>query len=433
MDHIAFRASPDVAAFLDWMATRHRTLSIDLDIKSSRFVPGGIRTRVTGLDALLGHYRWQTLGSKEGDWAETRQGLKALGAALRQAIDRGDEAAALDACGAILAWGGNRNWQKGAYPYLAALHAQRQLVPYLEQARQDFALAGAIVDGPRPQAAKMNSMLTKVHALAATDGLPIYDSRVAAAIAALVEAWRRATGRASAPLPAPLVFPATMADRSVLHLFAGAEDPGAMSYAPQKTTETAKRWSSAKIRLGWLMQAILDRDAGLFAKEAPDRMHAFEASLFMIGYDVACLRANFPDAGCRAEQRTALQQAGRRRLRRDHADLARTTTRTLGGTKDNIAYAGDIDAGISGVWGTSAFAFDSDFLQDLLANFAEQDNVGLGACRDGAVAPDTIGSWIDAHYPGKSRMFASLLGAILVNEGLAQRRTDLKGIRLRFH
>jgi hypothetical protein len=67
--------------------------------------------------------------------------------------------------------------------------------------------------------------------------------------------------------------------------------PGVMSYEPSYEARTARSWSEAKIRLGWLMQRILADAPGLFKGSMPERMHAFEASLFMIGYDVACLNA----------------------------------------------------------------------------------------------------------------------------------------------
>ena len=255
---------------------------------------------------------------------------------------------------ALLAWGGNRNSRTGALPYLSVLHSKKALVDYLDAARRAFALDGAFIDAGRPQAAKMNSMLTKVHALASADGLPIYDSRVAAAIAALVELWRRESRMEHAPLPRELVFPATMSDRSVLCLFDDAQEPGLMSYAPDKAAETAARWSSAKIRFGWLMSSILEKAPGQFVeKEEEDRMHAFEASLFMIGYDVACLSANRPGAVLDEKQHARLQSAGRRRLRREHAGLAHTSISTLKGDKKNLEYAGDVDTGISGVCGPS--------------------------------------------------------------------------------
>jgi hypothetical protein len=58
--------------------------------------------------------------------------------------------------------------------------------------------------------------------------------------------------------------------------------------------ETAGQWASAKVRLGWFMESIQGRLPKLFAECCPapslaDRMHAFEASLFMVGHDVRCL------------------------------------------------------------------------------------------------------------------------------------------------
>jgi hypothetical protein len=50
----------------------------------------------------------------------------------------------------------------------------------------------------------------------------------------------------------------------------------------------------------------------------------------------------------------------------------------------------------------------------------------------GIVQPDTIGFWIDQHYPGKPRRDASALAAIFVNQGLAEEVAGTRWIRLRF-
>lgn len=433
MDKQTFLSTPDVRSFTDWLAACHPHLSIKLDIKSSRYVPGGVRANLVGLDTLLSHYRWRTHDSEQGDWEETRETLRTLGANLRRAMENEDEDGVLEACRQILIWGGDRRSQVGALPYLSGLHEQGRLVAYLETAREAFSLEQAVIRADRAQAGKMNSMLTKVHALASTDGLPIYDSRVAAAIASLVELWRRQAGKQGDALPQELVFPATSSDRSVLSLFDDAQDPGVMSYAPGAVAETARRWSSAKVRLGWLMSAVLDKAAGLFGtQERQSRMHAFEASLFMIGYDVVCLEDNALRINIDPKQRALLQAAARRRLRLEHADLPHKKISTLSGTEQNLAYAGTVETGISGVWGETTFAFESDFLEELLAEFATQDDVGLGASKTGTVKADTLGFWIEAHYPGRSRAYASALAAIFVNEGLAGRIEGKAGIRLRF-
>ena len=432
MNRSAFLASSDVTAFIDWLAKHFPSLSIRLDIKSSRFTPRGIRTDVAGLD-LLKQYRWRTADSNTGNWQETRDYLHKLGNALKQAIAGCNEDEVLDTCRRVLVWGGDRNDAKGAMPFLKALHVKGKLVEYLETSSRAFALDAAVLDASRPQAGKMNSMLTKVHALASHDGLPIYDSRVAAAIAALVELWRRSNGKASEPLPSELAFPAISPNRCVLRLFADAQSPGVLSYAPAAATATAADWCSAKVRLGWLMAAVLEKAPGLFAAEAArDRMHAFEASLFMIGYDVGCLKENAPGAGIGELQRMHIQRPGAARLRRDHAGLPHTAISTLTGKTPNIRYAGDVHIGFSGVWSETPFAFDSDFLQDLLNDFPAGEEAGLGANMTGNVEPDTLGYWINQHYPAKPRRLASVLAPILVAEGCAEPITDVHPIRLRF-
>lgn len=291
MNKQAFLANQDVEDFLVWLARELPRLKIRLDIKRSRFVPLGVQVDVTGLENVLAHYTWKSHGMATGDWAETRARLDALAHALRDAVRRDSNPDALDACRNILQWGGNRNWNRGAYPFLSARAAAGVLCQYLKETSAAFALDTADADALVPPIEMLNSMLTKVHALYATDGLPIYDSRVAAAIASLVEMWRVAIGKSGDPLPAPLTFPATTVSRTVHRRFPHARAPGVMTYG---APETAGQWASAKVRLGWVMEQILGSMPALFSDCCPtpslaDRMHAFEASLFMVGYDVGCL------------------------------------------------------------------------------------------------------------------------------------------------
>lgn len=433
MDRKAFQSSPHVIAFTNWLADRHRSLSIRLAIKSTRYVPGGIRADVTGLNAMLPCYRWRTRDGEEGNWSDTRSHLCSLGEALRAAIDAKRDDDVFKACSDILDWGGDRNSRVGARPYLTGLRDNAALADYLDRTRRAFVLDDVVIDESRPQASKMNSMLTKVHALASTDGLPIYDSRVAAAIAALVELWRRETDRTSRPLPAELAFPATTPARSVLYLFSDAQDPGLMSYAPGKVIETAGRWSSAKVRLGWLMREVLAKADQLFAaEEARGRMHAFEASLFMIGYDVGCLKGNRPQALLTDRHHDSLRRAGQARLASEQASLPRKTIATLSGKGSNLTYAGSVETGISGTWGKTDFGFHSEFLQDLLTAFPSGCELGLGASMTGAVKQDTLGFWIDEQYPSIPRRHVSALAAILVDQDLAERSVDGPGLRIRF-
>lgn len=291
MNKQAFLADPDVEDFLRWLTRELPRLKVHLDIKRSRFVPSGVNVEVTGLQNVLPHYAWKSHGMANGDWADTKTHLAALADALRSAVQRDSDPDTLVACREILRWGGNRNWNTGAYPFLSARAASGVLCQYLKDTGAAFALDTADVDAIVQPGEMLNSMLTKVHALYAEDGLPIYDSRVAAAIASLVEMWRLATGKSGDPLPVPLTFPATTASRTVRGLFPHARSPGVMAYG---APETAGQWASAKVRLGWIMESILWKMPSLLsncctAPSLADRMHAFEASLFMVGYDVGCL------------------------------------------------------------------------------------------------------------------------------------------------
>lgn len=85
------------------------------------------------------------------------------------------------------------------------------------------------------------------------------------------------------------MFPALSKTRSVNRCFRDAKKPGMLVY---EEANTAADWSSAKIRLGWLIQAALKQQPLLHDKPMAEQMRAFEAELFMIGYDVICINEN---------------------------------------------------------------------------------------------------------------------------------------------
>lgn len=292
IDKHTYNADEDVRDFTHWVSEHAAKLPISLHFRSSGAVPGGLHREVAGLPGALANYVWKSKRSARGDWAETVALLSRFRFDLDAAITAKDDEHAFKVCAEITAWGGDRKPLRGAMAFLLERAGEKDLVAYLVRTRKDFKLDTATLAGEL-SVRKMNSMLTKVHALASGDGLPIYDSRVAAAIAALVEMWRRAAGRSAEALPVLLSFPATLRTRTVRHLYDTAVAPGLLLYGETNETRTARRWSEAKIRLGWLMQRILALQPTLFAGTAAtdiERMHALEASLFMVGYDVDCLK-----------------------------------------------------------------------------------------------------------------------------------------------
>lgn len=287
MDRVQFLQLPEAISFTDWLSEHLSARPIQLDIAPSKFVPQGLQVQTTFGELIPQCYRWRATGMASGDWGESSVKTQSLSFALRAGVQAGDAAATLAACHAILLWGGERNQAVGARPFLRSLG--KDIAAYIAQADTEMSLARGNLQTGFPSVRIMNSMLTKVHAFYSSEGLPIYDSRVSAAAATLVEYWRSASQVAH--LPEALRFPLAGGSAKKQHklgcLFSQPALPGQLLYT---SAETPARWASAKLRLAWLMAETLRKAPALFAAQS-DRMRAFEAALFMVGYDIRSLRA----------------------------------------------------------------------------------------------------------------------------------------------
>lgn len=438
MNRSEFVTNPVVTEFVNWLKENLPQLPICLRIARSRFVPNGAAADVVGIGNVLGHYMWKSNGMRGGGWSETKARLTELSKQLRAGVGEHDNSATFNACCDILVWGGNRNQSVGAYKFLRDLAQAGELCNYIQETAKTFSLATADEAELSPPVGKMNAMLTKVHALYATDGLPIYDSRVAAAIASLVELWREGTSRTSDALPDTLSFPATIKTRTVFRLFSNAQHhPGMMAYGIAETVDTARRWSSAKVRLGWIMEEVLKGLPDLFSASCSspslaDRMHAFEASLFITGYDVTCLGCREPAEVDKKEKENLFLLLDRN-VKSELVDAKnRTSIPTLSGNGTNIIYSGSLTDGFNVQWGALYFSLEPEFLQDVDSKFEQQPRVALGASMNGDVSSDSFGAWLlDQGWP--SRRYASAIAAILCHEGMASKVDGTgRGIYLTF-
>jgi predicted Rdx family selenoprotein len=283
-----FLAQPEVESFVAWLAANLPTLTFKLRFKSSKFVPGGLQADVRGFEQVLKHYRWkaswQDTNQSSVDsqtWAETQRSLGQLREWLTSAVNLGDEQQALQACLQILRWGGVR----GAIPFLHRLAAKGELSSYLQKMAGLMSLDGDndLNDLDAISVERFDAGLTKIHALLDASGSPIYDSRVGAAIGMLYSLFRQQWTGIGKPL---LAFPSGGARGSQIR------NPGAFLNglaAPQFSSISYEKWARWQVRLGWIIQALLER-TGWFAEHGalPARCHAFEASLFMLGYDLRC-------------------------------------------------------------------------------------------------------------------------------------------------
>lgn len=289
MQRSEFLAQPDVHDFIEWLVVHLPQVPVTLSFAKSQFVPGGLQRQVQGLEAVLANYCWKAQWVEPGSgqvvesrgWADTRASLQRLRQGLLAALQSNDEARTFDYCLAVLKWGGVR----GAIVFLRELMMRGRLVAYLKACQPLFALEGqqALGDLNERSIQRFDAGLTKIHALLDDSGSPIYDSRVGAAIAMLYGQYRQQAGAR-----AVLNFPSGGARGRQIR------NPGALGFAsaPQFFTRGVSRqaWAQAQVQLGWIIRATLERGPLFAPGTIAERAHAFEAALFMLGYDLRALQ-----------------------------------------------------------------------------------------------------------------------------------------------
>lgn len=288
MNKATFLGDDDVVEFIDWLIKNLPTLEISLNIpKSRRFVPDGVRADCNGIEDVLPHYSWK------GTWTENKTLLQTLSSNLHTALATGNEDDTLRACLEILKWGGVR----GAVSYLQAKagnDANDALKAYLNDRKHLFDLTGPqrLQDLNAEEIDKFDAGMTKIYSLLDTTGSPIYDSRVGAAMAMFYQCHLRSSTKQKNKL---LNFPSGSARGKQVR------NPGKLGKpfynAPQFYTDAVAphTWAQFQLKLGWIIREILSRSDWFEDAEGDviaDRSRAFEACLFMIGYDLRSIAGN---------------------------------------------------------------------------------------------------------------------------------------------
>jgi len=295
---------PDVDAFIDWLSNTLPTLRVALRVAESPYNPARIDHVAVGAEDVLRHYCWKASWKdarsgetvRSSDWTSTRQSLARLSEWLRETVLSGDDEAACLAAKAVLTWGGVR----GAIPFVDRLTRERRLCAYIRELAPLFALDGdqhvTALDATNVE--RFDAGLTKIHALFDTTGSPIYDSRVGAAFAMLYALFRDRRGAPEDRASAPLRFPSGLARGAQIR------NPGdlGMTRAPQFYTNRVsyEDWARWQLKTGWIIRAVLEKttlfaDEGAGLSDLAARAHAFEASMFMLGYDLRCLQDGLPE------------------------------------------------------------------------------------------------------------------------------------------
>ncbi len=289
----------DIQKFAAWFAGEADKIAVRLDIPSSRYVSTRINGKIVGLSAIRDAYAWKSSWQdrengkqhESQNWQSTSDSLTKLKLYLEGCVfgDASTEDQALSGCLEVIKWGGDRNSQQGATPFLTKLRDENRLLQYLRKMRLNFSLSESAIDRDFTDVECMNSMMTKVHSFCSIDGLPIYDSRVAASMGCLAEIYRREQ-LDNGVLPAHLQFPAVGGGgkrRDMLSAYPNGQVTPPISYS---SSNKNRRWSKAKVTLGLILKAVLIEKPTLFANELniQARMRSLEACLFMMGYNVNC-------------------------------------------------------------------------------------------------------------------------------------------------
>lgn len=113
------------------------------------------------------------------------------------------------------------------------------------------------------------------------------------------------------------------------------------------------------------------------------RMHALEASLFMIGYDPNCMIGNATVASSTAH------------------GLSKTV-QTFSGRGKEIQYVGSLAKGFKVQWGGKKFELSAGLITDIAVEFGGENNVKLGASEDNPPV-ESFGYWLSAETKHLSR------------------------------
>ena len=263
---------PHVRGFLDWAAPlaagtrplRHRWQSPRWGSWSCETLFGAYRA-----------YDWPFSCVPPGDsvprrgrsYLDTVALLDELSEQLRGSAGEKDAPRFLEAAVAVVQWGGVRQNERrlralgdDALPRLTA--AARLLDPAEADLRR--------LSDLRP----MTSGFSKIYSLL-VDGLPIYDSRVACALASLVRLFCEETCRTEVPVQLRFALPRSQGrvrrDPSCGQLvFPRIWSPG--------------RYAQSNVMAAWLLDALAANPP--FSELGADRLRAVQFAMFMIGYTV---------------------------------------------------------------------------------------------------------------------------------------------------
>ena len=284
MKRDAYLAEPEVRSFLKWarpFVTGDRELIHGWSGKRGAF---GCRSLFEAYRQFEWAFRVQLPGESNTSCGRSLDDnfavLGRLSRLLREARDQGNAPAFLTAAIAVVEWGGagvRRNRVRLGSLGAEALATIRADADRLDPARADLDRLGEV--------SRLNSGFSKIYALL-LDDFPIYDSRVACALASMVRRYCEESGRAAVPWQLAFSIPPSQG-RIV-------RDPscGTLHFRKMRWRDT-KQYASSNVIAAWLLAALAAH--GPFGDLPRDqRLPALQSAMFMLGYRPVVGGAGFP-------------------------------------------------------------------------------------------------------------------------------------------
>jgi hypothetical protein len=291
MQRTDFIENNDVRGFLVFFGQCLSHLKVDYITSYKNIKSPDRHFEVTGMEQALNKYAWpatDTLANPNVNiynWTSTVDFLRRARTSLQYAIDSKDEKATWDAVKKILDWGLTQNRAAKNIIQLENLckESKTGICAYLKNIQSLLSLASA--DTSRINAALIpyaSSGISKVHSLASTDGLVIFDSRVAATLTECINEYLRRNGIKAIP-PALKLF---------VELQHSKNNPGQRKPSPLSNLANhpgfsrTYKWIECQVRVSWIFEEVLKKNRNIFGSsnlELADRMHCLEAACFMMG------------------------------------------------------------------------------------------------------------------------------------------------------
>lgn len=273
MDRDRYLRDPSVAAFVEWARP---LVGGERPLQHEWHSPKWGSWSCASLFDAYEAYEWRFSVALPGE-DRPRSGqtlpdslavLDYLRAGLRDSADRVDPIAFVEAAVAVVRWGQvRRNEARLRALGERALPVLSEAADLLDPRTARLSSLGGVAD--------MNSGFSKIYSLM-LDDFPIYDSRVACALASLVRAHCLETGLSTVPELLAFGIPASRGSVS--------RDPsvGTLRF-PTLWPAVRSRYARTNVMAAWLLKPL--SEAGPFAElPAGHRMIALQSALFMVGY-----------------------------------------------------------------------------------------------------------------------------------------------------